>query len=143
MDNTREKLIELLTEAEEHAVDFCVGQRCEDCTARKYGIDCRKYLQADHLIANGVTIATDNNVGDKLTPTADKSSAVAYKSSVTNADRIRAMSDEELAVWIARTQIGAIKDVKDLLRLPYDTTDRVIEIGKAEALEWLKQPAED
>ena len=56
----REKLIELLTEAEEHAVDFCIGQRCEDCTARKYGIDCRKYLQADHLIANGVTIATDN-----------------------------------------------------------------------------------
>ena len=63
MDNTREKLIELLTEAEEHAVDFCVCQHCEDCTARKYGIDCRKYLQADHLIANGVTIATDNNVG--------------------------------------------------------------------------------
>lgn len=25
---------------------------------------------ADHLIANGVTFATDNNVGDKLTPTA-------------------------------------------------------------------------
>ena len=32
---------------------------------------------ANHLIANGVTFATDNNVGDKLTPTADNLSATA------------------------------------------------------------------
>lgn len=38
----------------------------------------------------------------------------------TNADRIRAMTDEELADWVARTQIANI----------------------AEALEWLQQPAE-
>ena len=36
----------------------------------------------DHLIANGVTFATDNNVGDKMTPT-DKDTNV-----LTNADRI-------------------------------------------------------
>lgn len=50
---------------------------------------------ADHLIANGVTFATDNNVGDKMTPT-DKDTNV-----LTNADRIRAMSDEELAHELA------------------------------------------
>jgi hypothetical protein len=36
---------------------------------------------ADYLIANGVTFAEDNNVGDKP---------------MTNGDRIRSMSDEEL-----------------------------------------------
>jgi hypothetical protein len=38
---------------------------------------------ADGMIAAGVTFAADNHVGGKKTP--------------TNADRIRAMSDEELA----------------------------------------------
>jgi hypothetical protein len=60
----------------------------------------------------------------------------------TNADRIRGMSDEELAEWMARTQIGAIKDAMNLLRLPYDEPDGLVEVGKTEALEWLKQPAE-
>ena len=59
MPNTREKLIELLYNADDNAywdtsnIDF-LGKI------------------ADHLIANGVTFATDNNVGDKMTPTADK-----------------------------------------------------------------------
>lgn len=48
---------------------------------------------------------------------------------MTNADKIRAMTDEELAYWIM---------------CPYDSpyctgTDRCIEC----TLEWLKQPAED
>ena len=55
-----EKLIELFTEAEENAADFCIDHHCEDCPARKFGMDCRKSLQADHLISNGVTFATDN-----------------------------------------------------------------------------------
>ena len=53
----REKLIELVKEAEEHATDTCVfHDSCEDCPGRKYGRRCRDYLVADHLIANGVTI---------------------------------------------------------------------------------------
>ena len=44
----REKLIELLMQAK---------------------IGWTKAELADHLIANGVTFATDNNVGDKMTPT--------------------------------------------------------------------------
>ena len=42
---------------------------------------------ADYLIANGVTFVTDTNVGDKP---------------MTNADRIRAMSDRELAEFICK-----------------------------------------
>ena len=61
----------------------------------------------------------------------------------TNADRIRAMSDEELANWLTRTQIGAIKDAMDILQLPYDTTDYVVEMGTRESLLWLKQPVEE
>lgn len=66
MPNTREKLIEALRAI---AHENCFG------SIEKI---------ADHLIANGVvvskmetaTIATDNPVGDKLTPTADNVSAV-------------------------------------------------------------------
>jgi hypothetical protein len=60
---------------------------------------------------------------------------------MTNADRIRAMTDEELAEWLARTQIEAIKDAMTILRLPYDESDEIVEMGKAETLEWLQQPA--
>lgn len=57
MPNTREKLIELLNEAEEYEVNTCMfHNECEDCPGRKYGDNCRDCLKADHLIANGVTI---------------------------------------------------------------------------------------
>ena len=57
MPNTREKLIELIDEAEEHATDICVfHDSCEYCPGRKYGNKCRDYLKADRLIANGVTV---------------------------------------------------------------------------------------
>lgn len=53
MPNTREKLIELLEEAE--------GLVNNDVPSLEQ--------IADYLIAYGVTFATDNNVGDKLSPT--------------------------------------------------------------------------
>ena len=55
----REKLIDLIEEAEEHSTDICVyTSDCKDCPSRKYGNKCREYLKADHLITNGVTIPT-------------------------------------------------------------------------------------
>ena len=72
MPNTREKLIELLNEAEEWADHKCDELECETCPADKMKSNCVQQLMVDRLIANGVTFATDNNVGDKLTPTADK-----------------------------------------------------------------------
>lgn len=53
----REKLIELIDEAEEHSIDICVyNSDCKDCPGRKYGNKCREYLKADHLISHGVTV---------------------------------------------------------------------------------------
>lgn len=52
---------------------------------------------------------------------------------VTNADRIRAMNDYELSVFLAKTK--AKLDRLDLLVIAYSTKD------VAENLEWLLQPA--
>lgn len=58
----REKLIELL------GGDMCKDCYCEDCEYEHDEKSCIEHIKrkmADHLIANGVTIATDNNVGHK------------------------------------------------------------------------------
>ena len=77
MSGTREKLIELIASK----VCDTYSEACEewlphDC-GKCYANNCHIAEIADHLIANGVvvskmetaTIATDNPVGDKLTPT--------------------------------------------------------------------------
>ena len=71
----------------------------------------------------GVKSVTDNNVGGKMTPT-DKDTNV-----LTNADRIRAMSDEELADFITSQNRGICTDI--CREMHYQSN-----------LEWLKQPAE-
>lgn len=53
---------------------------------------------------------------------------------VTNADRIRAMNDYELAVFFAKTKAALYR--ADLPVIAYSTQDM------AENLEWLYQPAE-
>ncbi len=61
----------------------------------------------------------------------------------TNADRIRAMSDEELAVWI---RIGISSDACDYCEYNNGYCDGLPCIEKAEVetiVEWLKQPAEE
>jgi len=51
----REKLIELLTEAEFEAEVMCIKQPdCDKCPHAKIG--CQSVTIVDHLIANGVTI---------------------------------------------------------------------------------------
>ena len=65
--DTREKLIELLIEADDYGEDIC-RKGCKICS-HSNDVDCGYHVQADYLIANGVTFATDNNVGDKLTLT--------------------------------------------------------------------------
>ena len=130
MDNTREKLIDLLT-------DRIPGIDNE----LRYVDDERVERLADHLIANCVTIATDNNVGDKLTPTAEDLSAVAYKSSATNADRIRAMSDEKLAEWlleIMKHKVACFGEGAFKYTPCRNVEHDCIKCG----LQWLQQPAE-
>lgn len=60
----------------------------------------------------------------------------------TNADRIRAMSDEELAVFLAQTEIGYVAKALGMVGFPCNTGMEVQEAAKKENLVWLQQPAE-
>ena len=55
----------------------------------------------------------------------------------TNADRIRAMSDELLASQMVVVVEEAIKVLTDL-----DVPDEILNVLRSQILEWLKQPAE-
>lgn len=67
MDNTIEKLIELLEECD----NKCQNMPCDECEYVKSD-ECNRMMELDHLIANGVTFATDNNVGDKWIPVTER-----------------------------------------------------------------------
>ena len=56
MPNTREKLIELINEAEEWADHKCDELECEKCPADKLKGCCVQQLMVDRLIANGVAV---------------------------------------------------------------------------------------
>ena len=115
----RDKLIELI----QSAVGGCARHWAE--------------LIADHLIANGVTFADDNNDCGCTTcgnhGKADICSECAFDSKweakpMTNGDRIRAMSDEELAEFNNFC--------------PFIDEECTMKGCNACILEWLKQPCE-
>ena len=54
--DVREKLVELLDEAEEWADHKCDVLDCETCPADKMKGNCVQQLMVDRLIANGVTV---------------------------------------------------------------------------------------
>ena len=54
--DVREKLVELLDEAEEWANNKCYELDCETCPARKMRGNCFQQLMVGRLIANGVTV---------------------------------------------------------------------------------------
>lgn len=67
----REKLIELI----KGAFDKCCSVQCEGCEYEDEHISarwCQSRMFADFLIANGVTFATDTNVGGKWTRVKDR-----------------------------------------------------------------------
>ena len=54
--DVREKMVELLDEAEEWANHKCDELDCETCPARKMKGNCFQQLMVGRLIANGVTV---------------------------------------------------------------------------------------
>lgn len=60
----------------------------------------------------------------------------------TNADRIRAMSDEELANWLARTQYANMMEVAKIFGAQIPFNEETISGSEKECLEWLKQTTE-
>ena len=67
----------------------------------------------------------------------------SFVGTATNADRIRAMSDEELANWLARTQYVNMMEAAEIFgtQLPFE--EETLKGSEQECLEWLKQPAEE
>ena len=68
MDSVKEKLVELI-----NAIDGVCPKdaSCYDCEYKDV-THCAIPAKADFLIANGVTFATDNNVGDKWISVKDR-----------------------------------------------------------------------
>lgn len=77
MTGTREKLVELLSEAREK----CNSTDCEQCERWKENW-CRYGLYADCLIANGVTIASKDDFPDTLTAQAYCNGKAAMRETV-------------------------------------------------------------
>ena len=89
-----------------------------------------------------VIIKTDNKDHYKATEDFARN-LIDHAKPQTNADRIRAMSDEELADWIARTQIANVAEALSIAGIPYEQTDGIEAETKKGCLEWLKQPVEE
>ena len=129
MPNTREKLIELLIGADDYCNDTCN----EGCNVCKYNgnVDCAYNVHADHLISNGVYISQpcDAKPSDDWI--------------FTNADRIRAMSVEELADWLVQKTVYQESAWSEPSYLNFLTSrDDTKENAIKGTVEWLKQPAE-
>lgn len=58
---------------------------------------------------------------------------------MTNADKIRQLTDEELADFIARQRFSGVNPIAD--KLGIDVTTAFI-VGRKNALDWLKQEVE-
>lgn len=110
----RDKLIELIDNNKACPYDF----PCKECTYNDEP-SCFSPRLADELIANGVTIGKDNNV-------------------ITNGDRIRAMTDAELATWIMFNADGTCRFCKPEMR----TSKRCNGCCTNGIIAWLKQPVE-
>lgn len=61
----------------------------------------------------------------------------------TNGDRIRAMSDEELAAWIATVTVTAMVKILDKAGVSCKEAETAIKETAYGTLEWLKQPVEE
>ena len=120
----REKLIELLCKVQ----DYGTKNTCEEWSVT---VECKdNETVADHLIANGVTIATDNNVGDKLSPT-DKDINVPSKW-ISVKDRLP--SKEE---YTAKAEDGTEYYVR--LLIAYKTDIVEYEIGYYDGYKWMTE----
>jgi hypothetical protein len=66
--DVREKLVELLYDADK----ACNNKSCVTCKHQDKKFFCKIHFYIDHFIANGVTFATDTNVGDKWISVKDR-----------------------------------------------------------------------
>lgn len=130
----REKLIELIASTE-YGNSSLIGNNFQKGFIEKI---------ADNLIANGVTVTTGISIECKYVDKDGIPQTISRMFRVqTNADRIRAMSDKELADWMARTQIANVAEALAIAGIPWDQADGLKDEVKKECFEWLKQPVKE
>lgn len=61
----------------------------------------------------------------------------------TNADKIRSMTDEELANWLARTQYANMMEAAEIFGTKLPFKEETLKGSEKECLEWLQQPADE
>ena len=65
--DVREKLVELLKDAQVASVDKChTYKACNSCPNNGQGILCRVPFSVDHLIDNGVTVQDNTEISDEI-----------------------------------------------------------------------------
>ena len=62
---------------------------------------------------------------------------------ITRADQIRAMTDGELADWLARTQIDNVSEALKIAHVPWEESAGLKELTTKDCLEWLQEPVEE
>lgn len=72
-----------------------------------------------------------------------RNAAAKEREPETRADQIRAMSDEELADWLARTQIDNVSEALKIARVPWGESAGLKELTAKDCLEWLQEPVEE
>ena len=131
--DVREKLVELLNEF-------------YGCDPMYYNVDALAI--ADHLASNGVTrrmIMT--NCKDCTTNCVyrgkdNEARCGSFVGTVTNADRIRAMSDEELAVFFDRFSGRCLDCAENAKNKSCPIYKEGCYCRPQDIMEWLQQPAE-
>ena len=117
---------------------FCGGEAVECDIKQLFAngwVGCQRCRCFMDFVKNGkpLAIAAWNSRADHIRDTTKK---------VSNADRIRSMSDEELAVWILRS---VDCDKENIMCIPalYKNSDKCDGRCRDGRLSWLKQPAKE
>lgn len=118
-NGTLSQLTTLLLDAWDYVDETCGAMSCKDCAAAPKGKTCETKLMAAYLLSKGVSLQT-------------------------NADRLRSMSDAEIARLIDTFASCLFMCSRDNTVIPCVDCELhpFCSIAEGDAMEWLRQPAE-
>lgn len=133
---TYDELVDSILTAKEEMLKHKIEANSVTLNGRKYGKLIEDYPLNIKPTIFGMAVKAEYALPD------DYDFLVQYEppQPATNADRIRAMTDEELADFIARQRFSTINPIADMFEV--DVTAQFIE-GRKNMLNWLKQGVDD